>query len=340
MSAENLGGKSNLEEGPESKTREEDAAMETQGREIETETDRTALKDEENYMPTSGDRALSVAACSFISSMAEVPSVRLHLLNDDNFIKSSEALATDAEIPDLQFEALKVVARLSKGSSASGALSPDRAGHILQSALSVTPDSQYTSARFSINALLILAAEGIEFVFDDLPATQQQTVLKELGNRYTQVLKSQAIVRSATKSLDLKKGGELAYNLTNIFMMSSCKDHLDECFDAALITSLVKTVQWRYDPKTVISQEDMCYWDATTTQSLQILARVLSRDEAKLQKSGLLLRGIAETVLMVARPGKAPRKAIDFPSSLSVASKHGEAAAVLAAKRVAKCIGL
>jgi hypothetical protein len=37
---------------------------------------------------------------------------------------------------------------------------------------------------------------------------------------------------------------------------------------------------------------------------------------------------------MVARPGKAPRKAIDFPSALKLISQNGEAAAKIASQRI------
>jgi len=37
---------------------------------------------------------------------------------------------------------------------------------------------------------------------------------------------------------------------------------------------------------------------------------------------------------MVARPGKAPRRAIDFPSALRLISQKGEAAAKIASQRI------
>jgi hypothetical protein len=333
------------EQEPAEKKEEDTAASnEKKDEEMESGSDQLTIdRDRENYVSTSiniYNKELLVAAFSFVATMAQVPSVRTHLLNNDKFIKSSAALATDGEIPDLQFEAVKVVARLASCSTSGGMLPPDRVGNILQSTLRAEPDLSQTSPRINVNSLHVLAAEGIEYVFDSLPETQQQSVINDIASRYGNVLKSHSIARSSSKGMDLMKGGELAYNLTNIMMMASCKEHLEQCFDSTLVTSLVKTVQWRYDPKTVISQEELCHWDATTTQSLQILARILWRDEGKLQKSGLSTQGLTETVLMVARPGKAPRKAIDFPSALSVVEKHGEAAAVLAAKRVMKCLGL
>jgi hypothetical protein len=37
---------------------------------------------------------------------------------------------------------------------------------------------------------------------------------------------------------------------------------------------------------------------------------------------------------MVARAGKAPRKAIDFPSALKLATRNGDAASKVAAQRI------
>jgi hypothetical protein len=344
-SALTSGSDSSDEQEPAEKKEEDTVASnEKKDEGMEPESDQlTTDRDRENSVSTSiniYNKELLVAAFSFVATMAQVPSVRTHLLNNDKFIKSSAAFATDGEIPDLQFEAVKVVARLASCSTCGGMLPPDRVGNILQSTLKAEPDLDQSSPRINANSLHVLATEGIEYVFDSLPETQQQSVIDDIASRYRNVLKSHSIARSSSKGMDLIQGGELAYNLTNIMMMASCKEHLEQCFDSTLVTSLVKTIQWRYDPKTVISQEELCHWDATTTQSLQILARILWRDEGKLQKSGLSTRGLTETVLMVSRPGKAPRKAIDFPSALSVVEKHGEAAAVLAAKRVMKSLGL
>eukprot|EP00980_Cylindrotheca_fusiformis_P020256 scaffold7328_cov145-Cylindrotheca_fusiformis.AAC.4 len=310
--------------------------------EIESEPDQVAASDEVGVAThvNSDKKELLAAAFSFVSTMAELPTVRAHLLNDAEFISSSETIAMDGDNPDLQFEAVKVIARLAESSLGNGHLAPDRVGGILLSTLEDSGRLKESDARFNLNSLHLLAAEGIESVFEALSKAQQQAVVRVFATRYSSVLKSHCIARSNSKGLDLTKGGELAYNLTNTIMMASCEDHLDNCFDAALITSLVKTVQWRYDPKTEIKQEELRYWDGATTQSLQVLARLLSREDAKLKKFGLSTRGICEIVLMVARPGKAPRKAIDFPSALSFVEKHGEATASLAAKRVFKRLGL
>merc|ERR1712224_539250 len=137
-----------------------------------------------------------------------------------------------------------------------------------------------------------------------------------------------------TKSEHRANGGELAYNLTSLMMMGRGKDCVDKCFDSNLVSSLVNTVQWRYDPKTSMEEDAVIYWNATTTQCLQILAQILYREETALVKAGIKVCNLKNNIFMVARPGKAPRKAIDFPSALKLISQNGEAAAKISAQRI------
>jgi hypothetical protein len=223
---------------------------------------------------------------------------------------------------------VRVIAKLAPYSSLGGALSPDRVGDLLQSAL----------ATESCNSLHVHAAEGIQFVYDSLHESKQKSILQEVVTRYAKVLKSHSLARTIVKGNDIPNGGELAYHLTTLMMLANSKESVEQCFDLQLLTYLVNTIQWRYDPKTVISDEDICFWDGTTTQSLQILAQCLWRENARLLKAGIKMRNLKETVVMVARPGKAPRKAVDFASALGIAVKNGEAASKLAAQRILRCL--
>jgi hypothetical protein len=281
------------------------------------------------------------SAFSFVSTMVQISTVRSNLLKNEEFVMSAATFATDGKFPNLQFEAVKVIARLVSCTSADGILPPDRVGSIFQSVLAAeaVQDGDFSSGS-NTNLLRVLAAEGMEYIFDSLSEMQQKSVIKDVASQYRKVLKIHSITRSSNKGSDLDNGGVLAYNLTTIMMMANCKGHLEECFDPALVTSLINTVQWRYDPKTVIAKEELPFWDATTTHSLQIISCILRRDEGRLEKCGLRTRSLLAAVLMVARPGKAPRKAIDFPSALSIVAEHGEAAASLAVKRIQKCLGI
>lgn len=280
------------------------------------------------------------SAFAFLSTILQLSNIRNDLLQNDKFIRASAALATDGKHPYLQFESVKVISRLAPCASMDGTLPPDRVGTILQLALGAEPDLKNSPGQWNINSLHVLATEGIEYVFDSLSESQQKSAISAIASRYQKILRTHSIARSSTRGTALESGGELAYNLTTVLMMANGRTNLEPCFDSTVLTSLVNTVQWRYDPKTVIAEDELCFWDASVTHSLQILSQILRHEESRMEKSGLKKHSLINTVLMVARPGKAPRKAIDFPSALSLVTKNGEAAAKLAAKRIMKSLGL
>jgi hypothetical protein len=67
---------------------------------------------------------------------------------------------------------------------------------------------------------------------------------------------------------------------------------------------------------------------------LLLLSTALWRPDEILDKAGIDLKGLTRTTLMLARPGKAPRKAIDFKSALGRIIDSGDAASSVAAQRV------
>jgi hypothetical protein len=281
------------------------------------------------------DPKLLAASYSFLSAMTPVPSARIALLEDGKFIQASSALIIDSSDSNLQFAALRAIAKLAPySSSGDGSLSADSIGDLLQSALASEPKiSENGNFGWNKNLYHVQAAEGVLVVFDSLPESKQECIFREVIARYTKLLKCHSIAR-ATKSNERANGGELAYNLTTLMMVARGKDCVAKCFDSDLVSSLVNTVQWRYDPKTTIAEDSKDYWDATTTQCLQILAQVFYKEESELLKVGIKVRNLKNSVFMVARPGKAPRKAIDFPSALKLISQNGEAAAKIASQRI------
>jgi hypothetical protein len=115
-------------------------------------------------------------------------------------------------------------------------------------------------------------------------------------------------------------------------------DEVEISFSSSVIWPLVGTVQWRYDIKTTIEDDELIFWDASTTHALQILASWLEQGkslviEGSNAQSGKP-RSMKESVWMVARPGKAPRKAADFATAVATASRSGEASSRLAAERL------
>jgi len=280
------------------------------------------------------DPKLLGASYSFLSAMTPVPSARVALLENGQFIQASSTLITDNSDSNLQFAALRAIVKLAPYSAGDGALSADSVGDLLQLALATELEvSEKGNFGWNRNLYHIQAAEGVLAIFDSLPESKQESIFKEVTTRYSKLLKSHSIAR-ATKANERANAGELAYNLTTFMMVAKGKDCVTKCYDSNLVSSLVNTVQWRYDPKTTVEPDAATCWDATTTQCLQILAQILYKEESALVKAGIKARNLKSNVFMVARAGKAPRKAIDFPSALKLISQNGEAAAKIASQRI------
>ena len=280
------------------------------------------------------DPNLLAASYSFLSAMTSVRSARISLLENGKFIKASSALIRDNDNSNLQFAALRAITKLAPYSASDNSLSADSVGGLLQSALAAEPKlAEKGNFGWNRNLYHIQAVEGALVVFDSLPESKQEGIFKEVTTRYIKLLKSHSISRS-TKVGEKAHGGELAFNLTMFMMVARGKDCVAKFFDSKLALALVNTVQWRYDPKTTIDQTSTDYWDATTTQCLQLLAQVLYQEESKLIDAGIKVKNLKNSVFMVARPGKAPRKAIDFVSALKLISLSGEATAKISSQRI------
>jgi len=304
------------------------------GEESAEESENSAIPLAKSILTSIQNPKLLGAAFSFLSAMTPVPSARGALLQNAQFIEASSALITDNRDSNLQFAALRAIVKLAPYSAGDGQLAADKVGDLLQTAISAEPKVPDTgNFGWNRNLYHVQAIEGVLAIFDSLPQSKQEIIFKEVSNRYTKLLKNHSIARS-TKSNDRAYAGELAYDITTLMMAARGKDCISHLYDSNLSSSLVNTVQWRYDPKTVVEPEAVTFWDATTTQCVQILAQILSKDESALAKVGIKARNLKNSVFMVARPGKAPRKAIDFPSALKLISKNGEAAAKIASQRI------
>lgn len=280
------------------------------------------------------DENLLAASYSFLSSMTPVRSARDSLLSNEEFIKASSALIGNNDNSNLQFAALRAVSKLTPYSASDGSLSAGNVGELLQAALAAEPKiSEKGNLGWNRNLYHMQAVEGALVIFDSLPQSNQEAIFKEVKIRYIKLLKSHSISR-ATKADERANGGELAFNLTTLMMIARGKDCVAKFYDSNLVSALVNTVQWRYDPKTTIDQASVAYWDATTTQCLQILSQILHQEDSKLVDAGINVRSMKNSVFMVARAGKAPRKAIDFASALKLISINGEAAAKISSQRI------
>ena len=189
------------------------------------------------------------------------------------------------------------------------------------------------------NSLVIHATKGIQFVFESLSPEEQKKILKEAASRYSKVLKGYSLSKNTNcDGSHGSTGGEMAFSLMSLMSIAVGKAHLGGVFDAGFILQLANTIQWRCDPKSFLPEDEKCFWDGTTSLCLLILSQLLWRERAKLAEAGVHTRLLKQNVVMVARPGKTPRKAIDFLSAISQMSRNGEPTAKLAAQRIEACM--
>mmetsp|Transcript_62300 Transcript_62300/g.94080 ORF Transcript_62300/g.94080 Transcript_62300/m.94080 type:complete len:2134 (+) Transcript_62300:145-6546(+) len=278
------------------------------------------------------DSELVQAALEYLSSMISVPEVRCSILQCECFLDVLPYLGAEDATHSLQLESVRIISGLVRyAGSTDRKFKPDLAGRLLISALKrQVPEGI---------AVCIQAANGVQFVFDDLGQDLQRTAIALTASLLAKVLKGQALVRTSNRSDDSAQGGVLAYQLTTLLLLSNGKESVQECFDWNVITTLVNVVQWRYDPKTEVKESQICYWDAATTQALQIISLRIKNGELLLRAPSVTsLSDLKSCVYMVSRAGRAPRKAIDLCSALGLIVKSGDPASKLAALSIAKCL--
>lgn len=293
------------------------------------------LKPESNTNENQMD--LLIAALSYVATMTQVSEACSLFLNDEDWMQVVANMAKPGISSDLQIEALKTISSLSRCPREDSCLPVERVGEIFQGVLREEHSSQVDGSSRE-NEVYSLVTEGILFLFDALPVEQQKDLVTDAAARYRKLLKSHTIHRTTKKGSGLEHGGEVAYNITSIIMTASYNSHLEDVLDCNLIMSLMNTVQWRYDPKTAIEKAEQCSWDASVTQVLQILSRILFQVDGIFKKAEFSLQDLTEVVLLVARPGKAPRQAISFSHALEEAQKVGEPSSKLAARRIARTL--
>jgi len=280
------------------------------------------------------DADLGVSCFSFLSAVVPVVSVRKTMLEDENFINASSIIATKCLHGALQFEAVKLLKNLSPYAESDTTLSTDRVGNILHCVLQCDLKS---SGSETINANLLhgTAVSGIQIIFDCLQGDTQLEIANTLVKRFTKLVKSYTAARAASGEKDRQNGGELAVNLSLVLLLGRGKDSACEAFTHQLLSSCLHLVQWRYDPKTKMDQlSDKICWDSAVTHCLQILSLTLSSTDRRLADANIDLAALSKTVLMLARPGKAPRKAIDVNSALTRVTETGDAAAKVSAQKI------
>ena len=280
-----------------------------------------------------GDNELAVSACLLLSALAPTSVARQTLVEDERFIRSLSSLAGDTSVAELRYAGLKLVSALLPYVAGEDKTSTDRLCEVLLAALTSEHKLKQT-VELNANLLHSTAIAGVIVVFDYLSQEQQETAAKAVAAHFTKTVKTFTVTRSTSKQALRAHGAHLCYNLTLSLLLVRGKDFMDDVFTQDLLKSFMNIIQWRHDPKTSLEKSDEQAWNASISNCLLILSLVLWRPDEMLAKANLDLKELSSTQLMLARPGKAPRKAIDLKSALTKITESSDSAASLAASRI------
>jgi len=297
--------------------------------------DRMVSSDKTTELVNMEEADLGVSCLSFLSAVVSVMSVRKEMLEDENFIKSLSVLATKSVHAELQFQALNLLKKLAPYAESNTILSAEWLAETFQAILERKLKGS-DGSKLNTNLLHCTAVSGMLTIFDCISNDTQLKIANASVTRFMKLVKSFTAARAASGLIDRQNGGELAHNLSLLLLSGTGKDCLFSAYTQQLLSSFINVTQWRYDPKTKLNDDnDKLYWDSAVTHCLQILSLNLSRTNAKLLEAKLNLTELSKTVLMLARPGKAPRRAIDVNTALTRVAEKGDATARIAAKNIA-----
>jgi FYVE zinc finger/WW domain len=279
-----------------------------------------------------GERELGVAACLLLSALAPTSAARKTLVDDVNFVNALSHLAADNASAELRYAGLNLVSALLPY-VAGDKDSTDRLSEVLLSGLT---SEHKLAATVDLNANKIrkTSVTGLVVVFDYLSDEQQNMAGKAIAAHFSKTVKACTITRSTARQAQRAHAADLAYNLTIALILVRGKDFMDDVFTQDIMTSFFHLVQWRQDPKTTVDKAEEKPWDAAIGNCLLLLSLLVWRPDELLTKAKIDLKALAETSLMLARPGKAPRKAIDLKSALLRIADGTDASASLSASRI------
>ncbi len=278
--------------------------------------------------------SLVEAAFTILSSIILSIQIQESLICDDTFIQACFYSARRGSTSVLRRSAVRVIARLAHCTSSGSRLTAPDAAKVLCEMLTdystATSGSDFTYA--GDNAAT-LAADGLICVFGKLASEQKQITISEISKVYFDVLRNRSLSKTVSDQLGSAK---LAYALTRLMLVGMGSESVEAAFGSSIILPMVGTLQWRYDSKTILQEDEQVYWDASATHALQILSLWLEQGKSlrTYGTSSFESHNIQDNIWMVARPGKAPRKAVDFAVAVTLASKSADASARLHAERI------
>jgi len=276
---------------------------------------------------------LGVAACGFLSALSTAKAAQSLLCGNADSVTALTYLATSSDSQDLQFAALKALASFSSCISSSGPLSAAAIGQVLKTVIGSEKKFKAT-ATMNANRVHHAAVTGLFVIFDEMSEDQQKIDALAVASLFMRSVKKCIVARATTRDEERVFSAELVYALTTVLLLARGKSFVDEVFTKDVTGLLVNFVQWKLDPKTSVGTTNQRYWDASLSNCLLLLSSALWRPDERLAKAGIDVRALAGTTLMLARPGKAPRKAIDVKSALTRVVDGADAGAAVAAQRI------
>lgn len=307
---------------------EADGSGEADGDEGEKEEEK---KDETEKL-NSENAELCASVLSFLAALVPLPSIRKDLMDDSRFVKASAALVKSNSHPLLEFQAVKLMKTLAPYATSQNTLTMEMIAGVLDHVIkSERGPAKAAGADGVVNSsqLFGAAVRGLHITFNSLPAETQAAVAQSVVARFCKSVKSLTHAKG-----DKTHGADLAYNTTMMLLAARGKDSANPAFTGQLMTSLIHMIQWRYDPKTKLDEKDASLWIASVSNCMQILSLTLMTTEQHLVQAGIKKTELTSTTLMVARPGKAPRKAIDLISALQKAAQGTDPVSSIAAQTV------
>jgi hypothetical protein len=284
------------------------------------------------------DASLETAAIKFLSSVVPSKKYRSTLLQNNSFIRASLEVAKSSISCVLQSEVVRLLVAIAPyvkhEQDGRMAFSAEHLMEAFRGVVDLDTAIEWQFDSSDVNLVQSKGVEGAERIFECVSSDFQRSVIIHTKDRFNRLVK--AFIRPSSKDTAREYGGSLACSLTLLFLRSvGKKDVQDLLFTKDLLTSMIHMVQWRCDSKSRAEVPDPLHWDAAICHCLQIIAFMFQGTEDSLKERDVSPNTLARTVLMMARPGKAPRKATDFITALRRIIDEGtNTATIVAAQRI------
>jgi len=299
--------------------------------------------------PQGSSLVLESAALSFLGKLVGIEKCRLQLFSETDFMPSLKALSKDSTSFKLQMQTttfLANIAPFAKRAEEDGTLTTADIADALTAVIKLPPQKGSAagagagagagSDSENLNSLKTVAAKGLGIVLNDTKKELQVRAMEAVTGAWSALVKRHTIARTAVSIREKAHSALLAYNLSCLMVRSTGNAALLPCLTGAeVIKSMIHLIEWRYDTKTTIKGDDEVYWNAAVSNSIQELSYIVCSIEEAHAAQGVSIKAMMGTVLMLARPGKAPRKTADFPTTLQrIVDTKMDAGSVLAAGRI------